>query len=47
VLASSFAALDEDQWERPGRRSDGAVFSVRSFGRYLVRDPVHHLADVT
>jgi DinB superfamily len=47
VLASSFAALTEDQWNRPGRRSDGAVFSVRSFGRYLVHDPVHHLADVT
>ena len=47
VLASSFAALAEDQWERPGRRSDGAAFTIRSFGRYLVHDPVHHLADVT
>ena len=47
VLASSFAALAEPQWDRPGRRSDGAAFTVRSFGRYLVHDPVHHLADVT
>ena len=47
VRASSFAALAEDQWDRPGRRSDGVAFTIRSFGRYLVHDPVHHLADVT
>jgi len=31
----------------PGRRSDGAVFTVASFARYMVHDPVHHLYDVT
>jgi len=36
-----------EQWERPGRRSHGAHFTVASFARYLVHDPVHHLADVT
>ena len=47
AIATSFAAVDGEQWERCGRRSDGAAFTVRSFGRYFVHDPVHHLADVT
>ena len=40
------AAVRDDQWSRTGRRSDGAVFTVESFGRYLVHDPVHHVWDV-
>jgi hypothetical protein len=39
--------VDDDQWDRRGRRSDGAVFTVESFGRYLLHDPIHHLTDVT
>ena len=31
---------------RPGLRSDGSRFTVESFTRYLVHDPVHHLHDV-
>ena len=31
----------------PGRRSDGAVFTVESFARYFVHDSVHHVHDVT
>jgi hypothetical protein len=46
-VAGRFAGLAGDQWERPGRRSDGAVFTVETFGRYFVHDPVHHLYDVT
>ena len=46
-VTGRFAAVSGDQWRRPGRRSDGAVFTVESFGRYLVHDPVHHLYDVT
>jgi hypothetical protein len=45
-VASSFAAVTGDQWARGGRRSDGAVFTVRSFARYFLHDPEHHLADV-
>jgi hypothetical protein len=45
-VAASFAAVDGGQWERVGRRSDGAVFTVRTFARYFVHDPVHHLWDV-
>ena len=33
-------------WSRPGRRSDGARFTVESFARYVIHDPVHHLHDV-
>jgi hypothetical protein len=29
------------------RRSDGARFTVASFARYMVHDPIHHLYDVT
>lgn len=45
-LASEFDAVTGDQWERTGFRSDGASFTVESFGRYFLHDPVHHLADV-
>jgi hypothetical protein len=33
-------------WSRPGHRSDGAVFTIDSFTRYLLHDPLHHLWDV-
>lgn len=46
VLAERFAGLSAAQWERPGRRSDGARFTVASFARYLVHDLEHHLHDV-
>ncbi|HEU4841031.1 MAG TPA: DinB family protein, partial [Ilumatobacteraceae bacterium] len=46
AVAASFAAVGGDQWDRVGRRSDGAVFTVRSFARYFVHDPLHHLWDV-
>lgn len=47
ALADRFAAVGGDQWLRPGRRSDGAAFTVETFGRYFIHDPVHHLWDVT
>jgi hypothetical protein len=46
-LASAFEGVTGAQWERRGRRSDGAGFSVAGFGRYFIHDPVHHLYDVT
>jgi hypothetical protein len=46
ALAASFDAVTVDEWPRTGRRSDGATFSVDSFARYLIHDPVHHLWDV-
>ena len=44
--AEAFAAVPEELRGRSGRRSDGAVFTVSSLGRYFVHDPVHHLHDV-
>jgi hypothetical protein len=46
-LASAFEGLDEEQWQRPGRRSDGVSFTVASFAMYFIHDPIHHLCDVT
>ena len=42
-----FAAVVGNQWQRPGRRSDGASFTVESIGRYYLHDIEHHLWDVT
>ena len=46
TIARRFEAVGEDQWTRPGRRSNGSVFTVDSIGRYLLHDLVHHLHDV-
>ncbi|MEV6972449.1 DinB family protein [Kitasatospora sp. NPDC093806] len=47
VLAGAFEGVAGAQWARTGDRSDGARFTVESFSRYLIHDPVHHLYDVT
>ena len=45
-VAAGFEAVADDQWQRPAQRSDGAIFTVETLGRYLIHDPVHHLHDV-
>jgi hypothetical protein len=45
-VAALYASVPDDAWERPGRRSNGAVFTVASLGRYLLHDLAHHLVDV-
>ncbi|MCU1601313.1 MAG: DinB family protein [Frankiales bacterium] len=47
ALTSRYAGLAGDAWDRTGRRSDGATFTVRTFSQYLVHDPVHHVWDVS
>ena len=47
AIAGRFETVTGDQWRRTGGRSDGARFTVDTFARYLVHDPVHHLYDVT
>jgi hypothetical protein len=47
ALARSFDAVAGAAWDRTGSRSDGANFTVASFARYLLHDPIHHLHDVT
>ena len=46
-LADAFDGVRGEQWQRRGRRSDGARFDVADFGRYMIHDPVHHLYDVS
>jgi hypothetical protein len=45
-IALSFEGVAADQWSRPGRRSNGSVFTVDSLARYLLHDLVHHSHDV-
>lgn len=45
-LVAGFESVPESSWSRTGRRSDGASFTVDTFARYLLHDPVHHLWDV-
>ena len=45
-LADAFDQVRDDQWTRTGARSDGARFTVESFGRYMLHDPIHHVWDV-
>ena len=47
ALARSFEGVHGDAWSRTGTRSDGARFTVETFARYMIHDPVHHLHDVT
>lgn len=47
AVARSYEQVTEDQWQRTGRRSDGAVFTVDSFARYHLHDVVHHAHDVS
>lgn len=46
-LADRFDGVAGEQWARRGYRSDGAEFTVDSFARYFLHDPVHHLWDVS
>jgi DinB superfamily len=45
-LAQRFDDVTGEQWQRIGARSDGARFTVDTFARYLLHDPVHHVWDV-
>jgi hypothetical protein len=47
AIATRFSGVNGGQWDRPGRRGDGAAFTVETFARYFIHDPVHHLYDVT
>ena len=47
AIADRFEGVTGAQWQRTGNRSDGASFTVDTFARYFMHDPVHHLYDVT
>jgi hypothetical protein len=45
-IADAFDKVDGKDWDRRGLRSDGAEFTIETFGKYLLHDPVHHVWDV-
>ena len=45
-MATRFDDVSSDGWDRTGFRGDGASFTVETFARYLIHDPVHHVHDV-
>lgn len=46
AIAARFESVQGGQWERPGRRSDGASFTVATISKYYLHDVQHHLHDV-
>lgn len=46
ALAVNYASVRDGEWERPGIRSNGSVFTVLTLGQYGLHDLRHHLVDV-
>ena len=46
ALAARLDRVTGSDWERTGRRSDGASFTVDTLSRYMVHDTIHHVGDV-
>jgi hypothetical protein len=46
VIAEAFASVRGEQWQRPGRRSNGSLFTVDTFARYFLHDLAHHAWDI-
>jgi DinB family protein len=45
-LAAEFDTVETAELNRPGRRSNGSVFTVDTVARYFLHDLVHHVHDV-
>jgi len=46
ACAARWDSVTDTDWARTGDRSDGSSFTIDTFARYFLHDPVHHLADV-
>ena len=46
TVASILDGVTGEEWDRVGRRGDGASFTIGSFATYFLHDPTHHLWDV-
>ena len=46
IIAAAWASVRDDEWGRPGTRSNGSRFTLESLGRYFLHDIAHHLNDV-
>jgi hypothetical protein len=47
TYADRFDSVHDDQWQRPGTRSNGSHFTVETIGAYGLHDVAHHLWDVS
>jgi hypothetical protein len=47
ALAVRLEDVPRSDQGRPGRRGDGALFTVDTIARYMIHDPIHHVWDVT
>lgn len=45
-IAGRFARVSDEQWARPGTRSNGSQFTVGTLAVYFLHDLEHHLHDV-
>lgn len=45
-VAAIYRGVRAEQWQCPGRRSNGSVFTVATLAVYHLHDVVHHLVDV-
>ena len=45
-LAQRLETINSEAWERPGRRSDGASFTIGTIACYMIHEAVHHVGDV-
>jgi hypothetical protein len=46
AITTRIAGVSGAQWQRPGRRSNGSVFTVDTISRYFLHDLVHHAYDI-
>jgi DinB superfamily len=46
ATAAAFDTVRSDQWDRPGRRSNGSTFTIGTFAIYFLHDIEHHVHDV-
>ncbi len=47
ATAAAFDTVTAEEYGRPGRRSNGSVFTVETLGVYFLHDLEHHVHDVT
>jgi hypothetical protein len=47
AMATRLEGIAPNDRQRPGRRGDGALFTVDTMARYMIHDPIHHVWDVT
>ena len=46
AIAAVFDSVEPDQLSRPGRRSNGSVFTIGTFAVYFLHDVEHHVYDI-